>query len=235
LRQNFHYIIENPATHDSQRLVKPRTKKKLYFGELLNQFMTGLYLAALLLSFRLLDASTFPDLYRHPYSNSWPHAPNTIRVEGLVDLSGPFATESTQNALGAMIWRDWINQEMGGLCLDPQRDVSFDGFVHRTDNCAANKRFNVSLVLWDIMRGGSLPDRLKYYRQWYSEICARPGAERPHVLIATACFDYAIFEHGGRIGGGGVLPHQHDSRHAKCSRLGLRPARGDLGIGATFV
>lgn len=40
----------------------------------------------------------------HPLSNPYPHGLSSVRVEGAVDLSGPFRVQGTRTAMGAFLW-----------------------------------------------------------------------------------------------------------------------------------
>jgi Cys-rich repeat protein len=150
-------------------------------------FSSAFFFSASCLLFCFFFTTTTVALIPYPYNNEYPHQERTIRVEGIVDLSGPFYTENTQNAVGWMIWRDWVNEKLGGLCL-PQflsnRQAGIDYLRMEKNDCNAADRYNVSMVLWDVMEKGSLADRLPLYVDYYNKVCNQTGDKIPHILLS---------------------------------------------------
>jgi hypothetical protein len=147
--------------------------------------MLFLFVFGFFLSFSFCASTA--DLIPYPFNNEYPHVPDTIRVEGIVDLSGPFFTENTQNAVGWMMWRDWVNEKLGGLCLPTQfnsHQSAIDFLQLEQNHCAPSERYNVSMVLWDVMEGGSLTERLPLYTSYYKSVCNRTQDQIPHIILS---------------------------------------------------
>ena len=110
----------------------------------------------------------------HPFSDAYPPSSNdTIRIEVVTDISGPYGYEGALTSVGALDFRDEVNKR-GGICFAPGR-------------CR-----NVSVYAYDVVQGGTLSQRIPLYYAAAASICSRPEHLKPHLLVSPFTTSAAI-------------------------------------------
>lgn len=118
----------------------------------------------------------------HPDSDAWPwtssHSDHFRVLTGL-DMDGVNKMYDTKWAASVFMWRDWVNDVLGGICIG---SPLFTGSV---TGCYGGQKKKVMVVAIDMQLGGTTATNDPLYQSFYATNCLEPAAVRAHAFLLS--------------------------------------------------